>query len=108
MSANRCDKDSLHLSVMKRAQERSLSRFGCWLKKDFLVNVSEVRESSRKKLCDKVQKSKDAFHAHTFEEDSESVSFENFCGVKKLKSRPNSFQVLCFYRDRGCCERFYI
>lgn len=31
----------------------------------------------------------------------------HFCGgderIKK-ESRPNSFQVLCFYRDRGCCE----
>jgi hypothetical protein len=23
------------------------------------------------------------------------------------KSRPSSFQVLCFYRDRGCCEDDY-
>jgi len=34
-----------------------------------------------------------------------------FCEIKielQIESRPNSFQVLCFFRDRGCFERFYI
>lgn len=130
-NANSCrlvDKDLLHLST-------NLSQFGCWLTRDstcecFLMKSfpgdvagfpgclhgtfqSEV-VSKRAKYPWKNSKRANQERKPSFKRPFNlkwSPNGQKFQGETpseriKRESRLSGFQVLCFFRDRGCCERW--
>jgi len=105
--ANWSDKDSLHLEV-KREKDESVP---VWLLVDKGLSCECFWSRELLKIYRNVMWS---LHNDRSINRSNSSRFTKCfnCGVKRenkeKESRPNSFQVLCFYRDRGCCERLNI